>query len=65
MSRTTRTSRITFSPQRDGKWQYRGASCKHHGRCSVCRGDRTIAARRQAPIVEPPWVFGLAQESDP
>lgn len=49
MSRTYRRARRSSRSTRDGAFQYAAASCRHHGGCPVCTGNRTFSSRRQIP----------------
>lgn len=62
MSRTLRRKRPRFyaynyerttrGKVRDGAPQYVSVQCQHHNACDYCRGNRTFAAKRQAPPME-------------
>jgi hypothetical protein len=46
MSRTYRVKRKTNEKVRDGTDQYASRSCRHHGSCSYCLGNRQFNLRK-------------------
>ncbi len=50
MSRTVRRKRKTEKKVRDGENQYAAASCRHHGGCGYCEGNRLHSTHKREPL---------------
>lgn len=50
MGKTYRKEKRTGKKVRDGTPLHAASSCKNHGGCAYCEGNRTHKFKRQSPI---------------